>query len=77
MMRLSGSVKFSCALSAGNAELALVAPALGLAIRAPRAAVVVVAAAALQIGLALALLQPLAGLADGRQPRLAPLDLGR
>ena len=45
--------------------------------RAPRAAVVVVAAATLEVGFALACLQAFAGLADGRQARLAALDLRR
>lgn len=66
MMRLSGSVKLSCARLFGHPELALVAPAPGL---------VVGVAPARGLGLALALLQARSDLGDGRQPRLAPLDL--
>ena len=69
-------MKLSCALSSGTPK-GVVAAALGLAVRAAGLLIVVVAAPAFEVGVALALLQALAGLGDGRQARLAPSDLGR
>lgn len=63
-------------LRLGHAELALVAPALEVAIFVAGLAIVALATPALDADIA-ALLQTLAGLGDGLQAGLAPLDLGR
>eukprot|EP01137_Pigoraptor_chileana_P003911 Opistho-2@44819 len=59
----------------GNAEVALVAPALGFAVLVPGFALVVLAASARGIGFLLALLQPQLGRRDGGQAIGPALDL--
>src|SRR5574341_791893 len=59
----------------GHAEVALVAPAFGLAVLVARLAFIVLAAATCFIGLLLTLLQPQLGLADGLETVFPALDL--